>query len=157
MRSKTRVGHFLQALAVGALLASPSLAQVEEQFDQREYYIDGVQVDCGDVVTIVRRDETELIYAKDYSTIVIHGTVFDTLPPGLRLFAYFQTCSMIFYDDATPADASAIRRGMANQWLSVADIETMCQTNTLLEAGWSVAPDGPRCDAIIEIVRAALN
>jgi hypothetical protein len=145
----------LSAIAV-ALTVIPVRAQ-EQQFGFGEYAVEGVAIYCGDIYTLVRSGETELIYALDYEHIVINGPVFDTLSPGIRLFAYYQTCGQIFYGDATLADTSAVRRGVRDRWLTASDVETMCGTDALAVAGWSAAPDAARCQNIFQVMRAALQ
>lgn len=144
------------AVAFASLMAVPASAQ-EQEFDFGMYAVEGIAAYCGEIYTLVRSDETELIYPLDYENIVINGPVFDTLSPGIRLFAYYQTCGQIFYDDMVLADASATRRGARDRWLTVDDVETMCETDTLIVAGWTAAPDAERCEGIMQTMRAILQ
>lgn len=144
------------ATTIVSLLAFPAGAQ-EQEFGIGEFAVEGIPIYCGDIYTLVRTDETELIYALDYANIVINGPAYDALSPGIRLFAYYQTCGQIFYGDMTLADISAARRGARDRWLTVSDVETMCGTDTLAEAGWSTAPDAERCEAIYQTMREVLQ
>lgn len=144
------------AAAATALTAGPALAQQEQYYDIGEFAVEGIGIYCGDIETYVRSDESELIYAPDYATIVINGPVYDTLSPGLRLFTYYHTCGSIFYGDMALADISAVRRGVSERWLTVDDVETMCSTDTLVEAGWANAPDAERCEGIYSAMREAM-
>lgn len=153
--SKRALGQLFAACAASALALTPALAE-ETVFDVGLYGVDGIMIYCGDIYTIVRTEETELIYALDYENIVINGPVYDTLSPGIRLFAYYQTCGQMFYGDMALADMSATRRGARDRWLTVDDVETMCETDTLAEAGWTTAPDAERCEAIYQTMRELL-
>lgn len=142
------------AAAALAMVALPATAQ-EQTFPPGQYSIDGINAYCGDIQT-VSRSTGPLIEAPDTYRIVINQKDFDVLPLSMRLFAYFQTCGMIFYDDPARADAFAARRGVRDRWLSAADIEAICQSGTLAEAGWTAAPDSSRCEAIYGVMREAL-
>lgn len=150
------IARITAALAAASLAVVPAQAQ-EQEFGFGMYAVEGIAAYCGDIYTLVRTDETELIYPLDYENIVINGPVFDTLSPGIRLFAYYQTCGQIFYGDMMLADASATRRGARDRWLTVADVETMCETDTLVEAGWTAAPDAARCENIMQTMRTTLQ
>jgi hypothetical protein len=144
--------------AFGVLSSVPVFAQAEVTYDVGEFTIEGVPAICPEVVTVVRTTgEDQLIYAPDYMTIVINGPAFDQLSPGVRLFLYYHTCAQMFYGDRLGfADRYVVRQGVAQQWLSATALETICETDTLVEAGWPAAPDAERCDAMYQTMRDAL-
>lgn len=145
----------IRLIALWAGTALPATAQ-EQIFQPGQFFIEGVSAYCGDIQTVVR-SSGPLVEAPDTFRIAVNGPSFDALPVTMRLFAYFQTCGMIFYgDDLVAADAFAARRGIRDRWLSAADIEAICQTDDLAEAGWAAAPDATRCEAIYVVMREAL-
>jgi hypothetical protein len=145
----------LVAAAVAVSAATPARAQTGE-FDPGQYFIEGVRALCPEVTTIVRNRTDTLIEAPDPYTIVINAGGFSALPPGIRLFIYYQTCAFMFYREATQADAMAVGEGVEALWLSASDVETMCSTTLLVDAGWTGAPDAARCEAIFQAMRGAL-
>lgn len=150
-------GRMVAVSALGALLAGPATAQGAEQvFDPSQFFIEGVRAYCGDITTIVRTNAPELIRIENDYTFILNGPVFDSFSPGVRLFVYFQTCGILFYGDMTNADASAARQGAAQHWISAEDLETICDADIMLAAGWENAPDDARCDAIYDIVLQAM-
>jgi hypothetical protein len=154
-------GRLLAGLSLLSLAAGPVMGQSSELYTQGEYLIDGIQPACGDVETLVTDEGPELIYARDYLTIVINGPVFDALPTEAKLFAYYETCGMMAFairDDAAQlADAVTTRRGLADGWMTAAVAEAICETDMMAVAGWTAAPDADRCAAIYEIMREALR
>jgi hypothetical protein len=152
---RTAVRLVMTLLAAAATTGS-AWAQQTGEFDPGQYLIEGVPARCPEVTTIVRNRTDTLIEATDPYTIVINAGGFAALPPGLRLFIYYQTCAFMFYRDAAPADAHAVNEGVEARWLSAADVETMCTTTLLADTGWTGAPDAVRCEAIFQVMREAL-
>lgn len=149
-------GRLAIGLAMIAGLASPAVAQVGE-FPPGEYQIEGVRAACPEVTTVVRNRTETLIDTPDAYTVVVNAGGFAALPPGVRLFIYYQTCGFMFYQDMALADGVAVREGVAERWLSAADVETMCETTLLVDAGWLGAPDPARCAGIYQLMREALQ
>jgi hypothetical protein len=145
---------------VALLVASPAVAQPAgtEKYDPGQFFIGNIRAYCGDFEVYVQPKADTLIESPNISRIVINGPVFDTLSIGLQLFAYYQTCGMVFYDgDVTKADASAARVGAGQQWLTADDVDAMCTTDVMVKAGWKLAPDAARCDAIKKTMQATLQ
>jgi hypothetical protein len=147
----------LAALVLAGLASTPAFSQAEEHFDQGEFYIEGVRTFCPEVETLVRTRAPELIRAEDNFTIILNGPAFEALPPGLRLFVYYQTCAFMAYGDYGQADVFAARTGMEERWLAATDVEAMCQTDLLIQANWAATPDAARCAAIMQAMRDALR
>jgi hypothetical protein len=147
------------AATAAALVASSALAQGSgDLYDPGQYYIEGVRAFCGDVETLVRTRAPELIAIQNQFTILINGPAFDALPPGVRLFVYFHTCGMLFFDNNTAlADNFAVERGLEGRWLAATDIETVCTTDLLVQAVWTAAPDEARCQVIYDTMRRLLG
>jgi hypothetical protein len=157
-RGRLAVGQSLAIVVAASCVASgQALAQQGELYGPGYFYIDGLQSGCGDVETLVTNEGPDLIYPKDAFTIVVNGPAFDPLPKGLKLFAFYQTCGMMFYrnreDSELVADTLATRRGLAEGWMTAAVAEQICETDLLAEAGWTLAPNAVRCAAIYERVR----
>ncbi len=145
-------------VAAASLASTPAWTQgAEELFDPGQYYIEGVRTYCPEVETLVRTRAPELVQTPDAFTIIINGPAFDALAPGIRLFVYYQTCANMAYHDAALADAYAARLGVTQRWLAAIDIETICQTDLLVQAGWTAVPDAQRCMAIYLTMRDALQ
>jgi hypothetical protein len=156
-RLQMKLPSIVAALAALPLLATSALGQGREDlYDPGQFFVEGVLAFCAETQTIVRNDPTELIAMADPLTMVINGPAFDALPPGVRLFTYFHTCALMFYQDPARADDIAARTGVQQRWLSVPDVELICTTPTLVDAGWTVAPDAARCEAIYATMRQAL-
>ena len=159
--ARGRAAWLLSALAASCLAGAPAAAQREQVFGQGQYYIEGVRAFCGDIETVVTNQGPELIHSPNPYTIVVNGPVFDTLPPGVRLFVYFQTCGVISYsmmpNGIAIADATAARRGIRERWLAASDIEAICQTGLPAEIGWAQAPDAARCEAIYQVMIDAMR
>ncbi len=147
----------LAGLALIIVASAPAFSQAEEHFDQGEFYIEGVRTFCPEVETLVRTRAPELIRAEDNFTIILNGPAFEALPPGVRLFVYYQTCAFMAYGDYGRADLFAARTGMEERWLAATDVEAMCQTDLLTQAGWAATPDAGRCTAIMQAMRDALR
>ncbi|MCC6736547.1 MAG: hypothetical protein IT534_10540 [Bauldia sp.] len=146
----------IAALAMAALASPPASAQIFE-YNQGEYYIEGVRTNCPEVQTAIYNRADTLIEVEDGLIMKINGPTFDTLPPGLRLFVYYDECAMLFYRDFALADARAIAIGLEEQWLTATDIETACTTTLLADTGWANAPDPARCEAMYQVMREALR
>jgi hypothetical protein len=144
---------------LASLLASPALAQQGvEQFDPGQFFIGDVRAYCGDFEVYMLPKADTLIDSPNISRININAPVFNSLPIGLQLFAYYQTCGIVFWSgDVTKADASAARIGAGKQWLSADDVDQMCTTDVMVKAGWKYAPDAARCDAIKETMQKTLQ
>ena len=151
-----KVLSLLAAIATTTLVASPASAQVAE-FNQGEYYIEGVRTNCPEVQTAIYNRASTLIEIEYGLIIKIHGPAFDALPPGIRLFLYYDECAMLFYRDFALADAQAITIGLDEQWLTATDLETICTTTLVADAGWANAPDAARCEAMYQAMREALR
>ena len=159
------VCRFVRALAVGlsmsSVAATPLLAQSSELFNPGEYYIDGIQPACGEFETLVADEGPDLIRPDGTFTIVINGPAFDPLPIQLKLFVYYQTCNAMIFavreDVVELADTLTARRGIAEGWLTAAVAEAICETDMLVAAGWTAAPDAERCAAIYEVMRQAFQ
>jgi hypothetical protein len=151
----------LLGLSMSAVGATPLLAQRSELFNPGEYVIDGIQPACGEFETLVAPDGPDLIHPDGTFTIVINGPAFDPLPTQLKLFVYYQTCNAIIFaireDGVQLADTLTARRGIAEGWLTAAVVEAICDSDILVAAGWTAAPDAERCAAIIEIMRQAIQ
>ena len=146
------------ALMTLPLLVTSAFGQAREDlYDPGQFFIEGVLAYCAETQTVVRSTGPELIGQGDVLTIVINGPAFDALPAGVRLFTYFHTCALMFYQDPARADDLAARTGVQQRWLSVLDVELMCTTPTLVEAGWTAAPDAARCEAIYATMRQAIQ
>lgn len=156
-RNRLRVAPLALALIAAAASSGQAWAQQTGEFDPGQYLIEGIPARCPEVTTIVRNRTDTLIEATDAYTIVINAGGFAALPPGVRLFIYYQTCAFMFYRDAAPADAHAVNEGVEGRWLSAADVETMCTTTLLVDTGWAEAPDAARCEAIFQVMREALQ
>lgn len=143
-------------LALAGLVASPAAAQTFE-YNQGEYYIEGVRTNCPEVQTAIYNRMDTLIEVEDGLVMNINGPVFDALPAGVRLFVYYDECAMLFYRDFALADAQAILIGLDEQWLTATDVETVCTTTILVDAGWANAPDATRCEAMYQAMREALR
>lgn len=149
------LGLLAAGIAAATLAAAPAVAQVRE-YDQREFFIEGVNAYCPEMQTAVFNTMDTLIKVEGGIIIQINGPAFDTLPAGVRLFVYFQTCAELFYTDLAQADAQAALIGIDQRWLSAADVEAMCTTPILADAGWANAPDAARCEGIYQTMRGAL-
>ncbi|MGD9739814.1 MAG: hypothetical protein AB7O56_10840 [Bauldia sp.] len=151
-----KLPSLVAAMATLPLLATSALGQArEDHYDPGQFLIEGVLAYCAETETVVR-NSGELIVRADPFTIAINGPAFDALPPGVRLFTYYHTCAFGFYQDPVRADDIAARTGVEQRWLSVPDVELICTTTTLADAGWTVAPDAARCEAIYATMRQAL-
>jgi hypothetical protein len=165
MRVLRSVCRFVRPLLIGLSMSSVAttqlLAQAGELFNPGEYYIDGIQPACGEFETLVAPEGPDLIHPDGTFTIVVNGPAFDPLPTQLKLFVYYQTCNAMIFDvreDAIQlADTLTARRGIAEGWLTAAVAEAICETDMLVEAGWTAAPDADRCAAIYEIMRQAFQ
>jgi hypothetical protein len=165
MRVLRSVGRLVRLLLVGLSLSSvaatPLVAQGSELFNPGEFYIDGIQPACGEFETLVAPDGPDLIHPDGTFTIVINGPAFDPLPTQLKLFVYYQTCNAMIFairEDVVPlADNLTTRIGIAEGWLTAAVAEAICETDMLVAAGWTAAPDAERCAAIYEIMRQAFQ
>lgn len=146
----------LLALAAAGLFSAPASAQVAE-YNQGEYVIEGVRTNCPEVQQAIYNQADTLIEVEDGLIMKINGPVFDTLPAGVRLFVFYDECAMLFYRDFTLADQQAILIGLDEQWLTADDVETVCTTTILAEAGWANAPDATRCEAMYQAMREALR
>lgn len=145
------------AAALISMASPPAFGQAEEHFDQGQFFIEGIRTYCPEVETLVRTRAPELVRVEDNYTIILNGPAFAALPPGLRLFIYYQTCAFMAYRDLGRADVFAAQTGMGERWLAAADVEAMCQTDLLVQAGWTAVPDAARCAAIMQAMRDALR
>lgn len=155
----TRVGRTAGLVALASLLATPVLAQSGVQkIDPGNFFINDVRAYCGDFTVYVQPKADTLIESPNIDRIIINGPALESLPPGLALFAYYQTCGMVFFDgDVAKADESAARVGAGQEWLTADDVEAMCTTDVMVKAGWKLAPDAARCDAIKQTMQKTLN
>jgi hypothetical protein len=151
------VSSIIGAIALASMASTGALSQAEEHFDQGAFFIEGVRTYCPEVETLVRTRAPELIQVEDNYIIILNGPAFDALPPGLRLFVYYQTCAFMAYHDLGRADVFAAQTGMGERWLAATDVEAMCQTDLLVQAGWNAVPDATRCAAIMQAMRDALR
>jgi hypothetical protein len=151
-------GLFLSAGAVTSIIAAaPAMAQIAS-YDQGSFYIQGMPAFCEGTTTQIFNTLPDLIIAPDYYTVNINGPAFDTLPAGIQLFAYYNTCSKLFYrDDVAAADAQTVRTGVGQHWLAPADLQQMCETDILAQANWIERPDATRCAAMYDTMRTLLN
>ena len=146
----------LRVLLLAGLASTPAFAQ-EEHFDRGQFFIEGVRTHCPEVETLVRTRAPELIRTEDNFMIILNGPAFEALPPGVRLFVYYQTCGFMAYGDYGRADVFAARTGMEERWLAATDVEAMCETDLLIQANWTATPDAARCTAIMQAMRDALR
>ncbi len=143
--------------ALTSMASAQALAQAEEHFDQGQFFIENVRTYCPEVETLVRTRAPELIRVEDNYIIILNGPAFEALPPGLRLFVYYQTCAFMAYHDVARADVYAAQTGVTERWLAATDVEAMCQTDLLVRAGWTAVPDATRCSAIMQAMREVLR
>lgn len=146
------------AAVLATALAAPTLAK-DQVFTSAEFNIEGVRAYCGNEMlkTTMAEEADTLIGFPQPSNLTINAPVFATLPVGVRLFVYYHACGMMVYRNPSLSDLSAVRVGVRDRWLSVADIEAICASDLLVEAGWENAPDAERCDAIKQTMREQMR